>query len=92
MDYSGKNNSYRGEKDTLALNIAYVPPTIMRLTKVPNNKTFEIMGFFSVLRANVDFSSILHVADEPEQLEFNNIVRERGLKAALEWREGLYNI
>ena len=80
-----------GEAEALALKIARVPPAVMRLTKMPINKTYEIMGLYAALRANVDLSSILHVAEEPEQIEFNNIVRERGLKAALKWRESLYS-
>jgi enoyl-CoA hydratase/carnithine racemase len=79
------------ETEKLALKVARVPATVMRLTKMPINKTYEIMGLLAALLANVDFSSILHAAEEPIQIEFTKIVRERGLKTALEWGEGLYN-
>jgi len=36
-------------------------------------------------RGNVDLGSILHTAGEPEQIEFLQIIKESGLKAALEW-------
>jgi hypothetical protein len=37
-------------------------------------------------------SGILNAVNSPELLEFNRIVREEGLKAALAWRESRYEL
>jgi enoyl-CoA hydratase len=42
------------------------------------------------VHANLDLSAILNGADSPEQQEFDRIVAERGLKAALAWRDDRY--
>jgi enoyl-CoA hydratase len=78
------------EAEALALKMARVPPEVMALTKRPINRTFEIMGLYAALQANVDISSILNTVNSPEQLEFYRIVREEGLKEALAWRESRY--
>ena len=74
-----------------AVKIALVPPEVMRLTKLPINKTFEIMGIHNALDANIDHSSLLNTADVPELAEFEKITEEEGLKAALKWRESRYS-
>ena len=79
------------ETRSLALKIALVPPEVMRLTKMPINRTFEIMGLNEALDANIDQSSMLNTADVPELAEFEKITKEQGLKAALKWRENRYS-
>jgi hypothetical protein len=49
------------------------------------------MGLFEALKTNIDYSSVLHTAEIPELVEFERIIEERGLKAALEWRENRYS-
>ena len=46
----------------LAVKVALGPPEVMRLTKLPINRTFEIMGLNEALSANIDLSSILKTA------------------------------
>jgi enoyl-CoA hydratase len=81
------------EKETqaMAVKLSLVPPEVMRLTKTPINRTYEIMGLFEALKTNIDYSSVLHTAEIPELVEFERIIEERGLKAALEWRENRYS-
>ena len=79
------------ETRNLAVKIALVPPAVMRYTKLPINKTFEIMGLQNALDTNIDHSSILNTADVPELAEFEKITEEEGLKAALKWRESRYS-
>jgi hypothetical protein len=45
------------------------------------------MGLYETLKTNIDCSSVLHAADIPELVEFESIIEEQGLKAALKWRE-----
>lgn len=79
------------ETKALALKIALVPPEVMRVTKAPINRTYEIMGINEAVKSNVDFSSVLHSADISELEEFEKITFEQGLKAALKWREERYS-
>ncbi len=70
--------------------LAKVPPSIMRLTKIPLNRNYEIMGLRESVQYNLEASSLLNSLQAEEQIEFNKIVRERGLKQALEWRDNRY--
>jgi len=78
------------EVQKIADKIAKVPTEIMRLTKIPLNRNYEIMGLRESVQYNLEASSLLNSVQVPEQIEFNSIVRERGLKAALEWRDNRY--
>jgi enoyl-CoA hydratase len=78
------------EVQKLADKIAKVPPAVMRLTKIPLNRNYEIMGLRESVQYNLEASSLLNSVAVPEQIEFNKIVRERGLKQALEWRDQRY--
>jgi hypothetical protein len=49
------------------------------------------MGLRQAVHANLDLSAILNAADTPEQREFDSIVAEQGLKAALAWRDARYS-
>jgi enoyl-CoA hydratase len=42
------------------------------------------------MEADVDLSAMLNGAQAPEQVAFDRIVREQGLKAALAWRDERY--
>ncbi len=79
------------ETRAMAVKLSLVPPEVMRLTKQPINRTFEIMGLFEALKTNIDYSSVLHTADIPELAEFERIIEEQGLKAAQKWRESRYS-
>lgn len=84
-------NKLEEETRALAVKIALVPPEVMRLTKLPINRTYEIMGLNEALGTNIDQSSILNTANVPELAEFERITKEQGLKAALKWRETRYS-
>lgn len=78
------------ETRALALKIARTPTEIIKLTKAPINRVFELMGLREAFAANVDASAILNGAELPEQQEFDRIAREQGLKAALSWRDNRF--
>jgi hypothetical protein len=63
---------------------------VLRLTKLALVRAYEAMGLRSAVLANLDLSAILNAADTPEQREFDRIVSEQGLKAALAWRDSRY--
>ena len=79
-----------GEVEALVARIAPTPLEVLRLTKIALNRAAEAMGVQEAVNANLELSSILNAAAAPEQVEFDRIVRERGLKEALRWRDERY--
>ena len=77
--------------DALVAKIAPTPLPVLRLTKLALNRAYEAMGLRQAVHANLDLSAILNAADTPEQREFDSIVAEQGLKAALAWRDARYS-
>jgi len=78
---------------TVADYVARIAPTpleVLRLTKIALNRAATAMGLLEAVEANLDLSAMLNAAGTPEQEEFERIVRERGLKAALAWRDERY--
>src|SRR5215210_1343080 len=76
--------------EALVARIAPTPLPVLRLTKLALTRAYEAMGLRSAVGANLDLSAILNAADTPEQREFDRIVGEQGLKAALAWRDSRY--
>jgi enoyl-CoA hydratase len=76
--------------EDLALRIAPTPLPVLRLTKLALLRAYEAMGLRQAVGANLDISSMLNAAETPEQQEFDQIVRDQGLKAALRWRDNRY--
>jgi enoyl-CoA hydratase len=76
--------------DELVRKIAPTPLPILRLTKLALVRAYEAMGVRSAVASNLDLSAILNAAETPEQHEFDRIVAEQGLKAALRWRDSRY--
>ena len=76
--------------EELVRKIAPTPLPVLRLTKIALVRAYEAMGLREAVNMNLDLSSMLNSADTPEQLEFMEIVRSQGLKAALAWRDNRY--
>jgi len=74
----------------LVRKIAPTPLPTLRLTKLALTRAYEAMGLRAAVDANLDISAILNAVESPEQQEFDRIVAERGLKAALAWRDARY--
>jgi enoyl-CoA hydratase len=70
--------------------IVPTPLPILRLTKLALQRAYEAMGLRAAVGANLHISSVLNGANLPEQEEFDKITREKGLRAALRWRDGRY--
>ena len=67
--------------------MAQVAPAVMQLTKRAVNRAYEFAGLLHAVHYNLENSTILNAAGTPEQQEWDRIVKERGLKAALAWRD-----
>jgi enoyl-CoA hydratase len=71
----------------LAEEVALMDPDSVRMTKQAINQTYEIMGLSRSLAMGVDTAVKIEAIETPLRKQFNQIMREQGMKAALAWRE-----
>lgn len=62
----------------------------VRFTKRAINDTYETMGFSRALKSALDTDVLLNAATDPVREEFNKIRAEKGVKAAIEWRDARF--
>jgi enoyl-CoA hydratase len=70
----------------LATRMSHIGKDLLAANKQIVNKGLELMGRTLLQQIALEHDAIAHLA--PEALEFNRIAQEKGLKAALEWRDG----
>lgn len=68
-----------------AQRIAQVPLDALTVHKHVVNRCFEVMGLRTAVAEGAEFDAIYH--ETPAAAAFSKIVREQGLKTALEWRD-----
>jgi enoyl-CoA hydratase len=71
----------------LAREVALMDPDSVRMTKQAINQSYEIMGLSRALRMGADTSVEIETLETDLRRQFNEILREQGMKAALAWRE-----
>lgn len=71
----------------LARRIAVVDPNLVRQTKRAINRTFEIAGLHEALEAALDIDLHIEAEGSPDKIQFMEVARRDGLRAALAWRE-----
>ena len=71
----------------LAREVALMDPDSVRMTKQAINQTYEIMGLSQALNMGADTSVKIETLETDLRQQFNQILREQGMKAALAWRE-----
>jgi enoyl-CoA hydratase len=71
----------------LAEEVALMDPDSIRMTKQAINQTYKIMGLSRSLAMGVDTAIKIEVIETPLRKQFNQILCEQGMKAALAWRE-----
>ena len=62
----------------------------MKMTKVAVNRALENMGFLNAISQNLELMTIFDTSTSPEQDEFNAVAAEKGLRAALDWRDARF--
>ncbi|HZC33088.1 MAG TPA: enoyl-CoA hydratase/isomerase family protein [Candidatus Bathyarchaeia archaeon] len=77
------------EVDALADRLALVPPDVMAPTKLMLNRAMDAAGFAAAVEMGLDLQSFINMSETAR--EFDGIVRTKGLKAALEWRDRRYD-
>src|SRR5919198_4980293 len=78
------------EVERLVAKIAPTPLAVLQLTKQALLRAYEAMGLRKAVAANLALSALLNSAGTEEQQEFDRIAAERGLRAALDWRDSRY--
>ena len=71
----------------LAREVALMDPDSVRLTKRAINQTYEIMGLHQALDMGMNIALEIETTETALRREFNQVFRDKGLKAALAWRE-----
>ena len=75
----------------MAHGIAVMDQHAMALTKTAINRSYDIMGMRDALRAALEVDVIITTLDTPDRLQFREISKRDGLKAALAWRESRFD-
>ena len=70
-----------------ALLLSKVAPLAVQLAKEAINRTYEIMGLRNAFAYNHNLAAILDGSETEEFKRFEEIRMERGLRAALDWRD-----
>jgi enoyl-CoA hydratase len=75
---------------TMATHIAAIDPDLVKQTKRALNKSFEMRGLTEALDAALDIDLQIEGSGSPDKIQFMEIARSQGLKAALTWRDGRF--
>ena len=71
----------------LANEIAKNEAFVIQTTKRAVNRAWDVAGFRAALAANTELDVMIETANLPARDEFRSITNERGLKAAIAWRD-----
>ena len=83
-------DALREETMKRAKRMSQVALSCLQYNKRAINHTYESMGFNSAMRYGVAIATLSDSTLTPEFAEFDRVRRERGLKAALEWRDAQF--
>ena len=74
----------------LANEVAKNDPFAISMEKQAINRVWGVAGFREAIASNVQLDVLIETAELPERAEFRRITLERGLKAAIEWRDARF--
>jgi enoyl-CoA hydratase len=77
---------------TLAEKIGLTPLVTLRLTKIAITRAYEAMGLRNAVNVNLDIAATLNAAYSPEKQQFGELVKTKGLREALNWRDERYGM
>ncbi|MDP6120096.1 MAG: enoyl-CoA hydratase/isomerase family protein [Rhodospirillales bacterium] len=75
---------------SIAKDMSAAAAAAVQATKRAINRTYEIMGMRQALLAALESDLVITVAGGPDKDEFNRLRRDKGLKAALAWRDAKF--
>jgi enoyl-CoA hydratase len=71
----------------MARKLARMDPMVLQRTKLAINRTYEIMGMQSALRAALDIDIMIESEGSPLKRDFLDLLRRKGMSEALAWRD-----
>jgi len=74
----------------LARRVAVADRTSVTLTKVAINRSLDTMGLRQALAQALELDVLIESGETPESRQFNDILKNEGVKAALAWREARF--
>ena len=74
----------------LARHIAAIDPGLVKETKRAINRALEAQGMLAALEEALDIDLAIEGAGSPDKMQFMDIARREGLKAALAWRDARF--
>jgi len=74
----------------LARHIAAIDPALVKDTKRAVNRALEAQGMLEALEAALQIDLAIEGAGSPDKVQFMDIARREGLKAALTWRDARF--
>ena len=78
------------ECERVARKMCLISELGIKMTKVAVNRALENMGFLNAVSQNLELMTIFDTSTSPEQEEFNTVAAEKGLRAALNWRDARF--
>jgi enoyl-CoA hydratase len=75
---------------SLADEIAKNEPFVVQATKRAVNRVWDVAGFRAAMEANVEIDVMIESANLSTRDEFRRITQEKGLKAAIAWRDARF--
>ncbi|MQG34488.1 MAG: enoyl-CoA hydratase/isomerase family protein [SAR202 cluster bacterium] len=78
------------ECEKVAKKVCLLPQLGVKLNKASVNRAMEEMGYLNAVRHNLELMTLFDTSTSPEQEEFNAISAEKGLRAALDWRDARF--
>ena len=78
------------EVEKLADKLIKISPPALFMQKRGINRAYEIMGMKAAIDNWVDLALWFKVLQTDEVIQFNKIVKEQGMKAALAWRDDFF--
>jgi enoyl-CoA hydratase len=79
-----------GEAITLARHIAAVDPNLVKETKRAINRAFEAQNMLAALEEALAIDLAIEGAGSPDKVQFMDVARRDGLKAAIAWRDARF--
>lgn len=74
----------------IARTIALIDPMVVRETKKALNRTYELQGMHSALQTALDIDHTIESHGSSDKQAFMEIARERGMRAAIAWRDARF--
>jgi enoyl-CoA hydratase len=75
---------------SLARHIAAIDPGLVKHTKRAINRAMEAQGMLAALEAALEIDLTIEGEGSPDKVQFMDIARREGLKAALAWRDARF--